>query len=521
MTLPIVERELRVASRQRRTYWERFAWGIISILIASYIIYDWGSGSQAQQAQNIFYSISAIAFFYAIMAGTILTADAVSEEKREGTLGLLFLTNLKGYDVILGKLTAKSLHATYGLITIFPIMAITFLMGGVDWGDLGRMVLMLLNTLFFSLAVGIFVSTISSAENRARVFTFFVIAFFSVGLPLLGDYLESRHQEFAKVLFTFTPLLGWSTGFQSRAIQGLSWFWLNLALVHALGWICLASASFLIRSVWKDKISSFAVTSWKTKWKRWRMGNASQQSAYRTKLLEKNPITWLANRNPLGRWYSLLFISLCLALYGIGFFLWGEDMLEEPVIIMIGITLHTIFKFWAIFDSVRLFSEGKKSGALDLILSTPMQVNEIVSGYWHGLLYQFRWGVAALLLFDMTLLTFSRSSEPEWVLTCFVGIILLIIDLMTIGWLGMWLSLTRKAINAVTATFFYILVLPWVIFIILLISRFMNSFAEAMFTFLGISLLIDFVFYQWSSSSLKGEFRNQVANQFGGAAQKQ
>jgi hypothetical protein len=59
------------------------------------------------------------------------TADCISSEKREGTLGLLFLTDLKGYSVILGKMLATSLNSFYALTAIFPVLAIPLLLGGI------------------------------------------------------------------------------------------------------------------------------------------------------------------------------------------------------------------------------------------------------------------------------------------------------------------------------------------------------------------------------------------------------
>ena len=73
------------------------------------------------------------AFILSLFIGVIATADCVSSEKREGTLGLLFLTDLKGYDVILGKLAANSLNALYGLVAILPVMGLPVMLGGVTF----------------------------------------------------------------------------------------------------------------------------------------------------------------------------------------------------------------------------------------------------------------------------------------------------------------------------------------------------------------------------------------------------
>ena len=96
------------------------------------------------------------------------TSDCLSEEKREGTLGLLFLTDLKGYDVVIGKLTAKSMNSFYAVLSVVPILALPLLMGGVTAGEFARMALVVVNTLLFSLTLGICVSAVSHSPRKAR-----------------------------------------------------------------------------------------------------------------------------------------------------------------------------------------------------------------------------------------------------------------------------------------------------------------------------------------------------------------
>jgi len=105
----------------------------------------------------LFIAVGILAFAFSLLAGMFLTADCLSEEKREGTLGLLFLTPLKGHDVVFGKLIATSLHAFYGLLAILPLLALPLLMGGVTLGEFWRVNLVLVTTLFLSLAMGMFV----------------------------------------------------------------------------------------------------------------------------------------------------------------------------------------------------------------------------------------------------------------------------------------------------------------------------------------------------------------------------
>src|SRR5579863_2080897 len=134
--LPIVGRELRAAARRPGTYWLRVgigaqagtaglvAWGanFIDPKLAFGLVFLWGLG--------------VVALIHCLFAGRRLTADSLSSEKRDGTLGLLFLTDLKGYDVVIGKLAATSLAGFYGVFAIFPALAVPLLLGGMDFGEL-------------------------------------------------------------------------------------------------------------------------------------------------------------------------------------------------------------------------------------------------------------------------------------------------------------------------------------------------------------------------------------------------
>src|SRR5213596_3425575 len=158
--LPVVDRELRVAARRRGTYWTRLLFAVVCAgIVGLVLMFAWAMrGGTSGVGAGLFHFLTLIALGFSAFAGVFLTADCLSEEKREGTLGLLFLTDLKGYDVVLGKLMARSLSAVHGLLAIFPVLAITLTLGGVSAAEFWRMALVLLNTIFFSLSAGMFVS---------------------------------------------------------------------------------------------------------------------------------------------------------------------------------------------------------------------------------------------------------------------------------------------------------------------------------------------------------------------------
>src|SRR5215831_246814 len=99
--LPIVERELRVASRRSMTYFSRLLAALVALAFAGYLLWIFsriptfgGTGRQ------IFTILVQLTFVYCLFAGTRGTADSLSREKREETIGLLFLTRLHGYDIV-------------------------------------------------------------------------------------------------------------------------------------------------------------------------------------------------------------------------------------------------------------------------------------------------------------------------------------------------------------------------------------------------------------------------------------
>src|SRR6266511_636246 len=127
--LPIAERELRVAARSRRTYWSRALAAFVLIVIALVIFDSYGRfGRSKVGGQQVFSALAYLALAYSLFAGAALTADCLSSEKREETLGFLFLTDLKGYDVVLGKLLATSLRGLCALMAVCPSLAVTLIM---------------------------------------------------------------------------------------------------------------------------------------------------------------------------------------------------------------------------------------------------------------------------------------------------------------------------------------------------------------------------------------------------------
>src|SRR5579884_1781379 len=139
-SLPIVERELRVSARRHLTYWLRVA-GAGGLLLVFGLMFTVGTFSRGSGMGIIIFSVLKWIAYIVAACMVFVASDVLSEEKREGTLGLLFLTDLKGYDVVLGKLFSMSLQSFYALLAGMTVLALPLMMGGVTGNEYWRKVM--------------------------------------------------------------------------------------------------------------------------------------------------------------------------------------------------------------------------------------------------------------------------------------------------------------------------------------------------------------------------------------------
>lgn len=294
--LPIVERELRVAARKKFTFWSRLvaaALGLVIFGLLQLLIQAAGGGAGAGQIE--FTVLKWLAFAFAVGAGLFLTSDSLSEEIREGTLGLLFLTDLRGYDVVFGKLFTQSLRAFYGLLAAFPIMGLALLAGGVTGAEFWRSLLVICNTLFLSLSLGMLVSSISRDATRAMSGTLlFGILIFVVApvidLSLAGFDTTKHHEIFSLADPAYL--------FAHSGAYHFPDYWTCLLVQNALAWVFLVLASLRAPRAWQEK-SVAAAGSRAGLLQRWRFGGPRFRLALRRRLLAIDPLVWLALRD---RW---------------------------------------------------------------------------------------------------------------------------------------------------------------------------------------------------------------------------
>ena len=250
--LPIVGRELRVAARQRSTFWLRTAAALTAVVIGGgcMLLSQLQGFPSSELATMLFYALTWLCLAAGLAAGLFFTSDCLSEEKREGTLGLLFLTDLRGYGVGLGKLLATSLRGFYALLAVLPILSVTLLLGGISGAQYWKSALALVNALFFSLAAGMAVSAVSRDSQKALTATLALVLLLVLGGPIADG--TSAHVKQS----SFVPL--WSLSSPAYVLVAASaWsggaYWKALGTTALLGWGMLALACALVRHTWQER----------------------------------------------------------------------------------------------------------------------------------------------------------------------------------------------------------------------------------------------------------------------------
>jgi ABC-type transport system involved in cytochrome c biogenesis permease component len=450
--LPVVEREMRVAARRRATYRIRFWTVLIMMGLFGFTMLDRNSfrGNSSQAGRELLEPLSLLSFLFAILAGVIATSDSVSEEKREGTLGLLFLTDLKGYDVILGKLVAHSINAFYALVAIMPVLGIPLLMGGVTWTQFVKLIVALVTAIVLSLSAGIFVSTHSRNERKAMVFTFFLLLAVTLLPFLLMFWLsEGLHVWPESKLWQglmFSPGFAVGMALDSPGNWPAASYWCGVGLSWAGAIELLVIASRAAPRSWTESAA-------KPAGKRLVIGGRlfERMKRARRKLLDDNPFLWLAMRGEASQERVWFFILSIFAIWLLAWIKAGSIVWDYEVVLPTVIILHVGLKIWVVGEASRRFVEDRRNNAMEFLLSTPLDERQIIRGQWRALIRQFLGPIVAVLIWEIVM-TIAAVHSRDWgyhsaasnALRLVSSMFFLPVDIVALGWAGMWFGMTSK-----------------------------------------------------------------------------
>lgn len=408
---PLLLRELRAEARRPTNAWVRAA-GAAVVLAGLTLLAFGGSGLALRSGGRVFHQLNLTLFAAIWLVAPLLTADCISRERREGTLGLLFLTPLKPRDIVLAKSLVHAWRALSLWLAALPVLAVPLLAGGVTWMDLARAALLDFGALALALTTGLLASCCCREWTRATVLAL-GLSVLSGGLfvslhglyhvwqwvgsaprallspqlfSLLWGYLQSRLVQL--------PFIGsgadvpYSFVWRGRGGGGVGWRSLALAaglwlFALGLGVLVVWLATRRVRRAWTEQPPSSRQEWWRQVFctpALWR----GLFRRYQRAALERNPIGWLQSYSWSARlckwgWCLGLVLAECALVGGTA---WGSDLYFQGV-------LGGLLTLGLALSASTSFHRERQTGAMELILVTPLRVRQIILGRLLGLWSQF------------------------------------------------------------------------------------------------------------------------------------
>jgi ABC-type transport system involved in multi-copper enzyme maturation permease subunit len=412
--LPVIARELRSEARQPFTYWMRLIAAALALGIAVLGSFDRWQGTWS--GSEFFDIVQPTLFSLIWLFAPIMTCDSISRERREGTLGLLLLTLLRPMDVGLAKACSGILRSLSVVLAVLPMLAIALLLGGVSRNDLLRAGMMDAMALLGAIGAGLLASSRCRNFSRAAVLALVLAA---LALFVLGNiqsifYISSHagQASFDPEDYIMIMAIGpWAL------CAGITEIWRQGGTASATSYLWVSAvqvllAALFLRSVlvhldrnlrrlafdagrsarqewwWRVYCTPVVFTGWLKRRQRW--------------LLNRNPIGWLQRRTWSARlctcgWMGVVVLVETALVSAPGAS--NLDGIRDAQLILAGFVAVGLA-----FSAADSFRVERETGALELLLVTPLRVRQIIAGRLFGV-----WGQYVLVFGLLTLVWWQSS----------------------------------------------------------------------------------------------------------------
>lgn len=267
---PIVKKDLQVTVRSMRISWGLFAYEAaltLTFLLALLVI---------QEESGYFYTgnvYSYLVYLFPVTAVAqvcivalyipIITASSISGEKERQTFDIMLTTCMSPFSIVFGKVTSAVLRILFFVAASMPIMALSFVAGGLSWSNLLYYLLALILFAVFAGSIGILASSFCRKSVVAVILAFVLYfgVFVMTFLPMLfyivitrGEYGETLlfllvnpavfFEEVFMLMMTGESIFGteinWYSGYEIGPLTRI--------LAHGKVWMSLSAVCILILS---------------------------------------------------------------------------------------------------------------------------------------------------------------------------------------------------------------------------------------------------------------------------------
>jgi hypothetical protein len=476
--LPIVMRELRVRSRRSATVYVRVAAAGIVLLIGLLLILSARSLGRIMIGSIVYSVLGMLLLVFCMVEGARNSAGIICDERREGTLGFLFLTDLSGVDVLLGKLTGAAMQAIYAVLATVPVLTLVVLLGGITGAEVFRASLVFLSTLVLSLVVGAAVSTRAKDGMVSTVISMVLMLLISLVPPVLDAIWQSwggtGWRPASSVVALLSPVVSMEMAMESGYSTSPVRFWLSQGLQWGVGVAVFFASARSLQSAWRTDTEREAAAT-ETSRKPAASGRASGTTA-------EVIAAAMVRRVGLKRWLMVL-VGLDLIPH-VGGWVISRGTVATGIV---SVTAYApMMLAWigamllAAHLTVRILSETVRSGEMEIFLTTPMDSRELVGLIWRSLRPIVVWmtvGGAVEAVITLTIVSWSGLPNPPiqfaWQVASQVGSVAATAGCYTaLVWIGMWQGLVRRGTASAVA---------WTVGIVGVFAPLVGMVAQAIF----------------------------------------
>lgn len=479
---PIFNKEAVEIARRPRFYASRALYGaaLLIILIIAWEEMRWyryGTSyhnAMARVAQELFLTASCVQYAAVFLFVPLFLCATIAGEREERTLELLFATPLKDREIILGKLISRVAAMACLILCGLPVLSFVMFFGGVEPESLWRVLVTTLLAVFYVGAHAIYFSTVTGSTLGALVRTYWWLALWLLGLPLLiVAVLEESNAPRNVILATIgglsmvNPVIAFTAVMETQLYNQLR-FWIGPWFLPATFVLPMAWSLLLIwRAVRRLRDTPPPILAWvrRVPWLRnlWRWWNRPQAVArrrvrarrFRGRAVE-NPLWLRARLAPVydrtghlglvqyGGWAVALLALLLVAVA-------EPQDLDEPEMPMVfcGFAWGAVAALAALLAGSS-FVGDRRRGFLEIVLVTPLTGREIAGGVFLAVWEHLRplvWLPWALGVFF-----FFTGASPAWGVIA-AGITATLFGALVI-WHGIVCSLAARTMPGALATTF-------------------------------------------------------------------
>ncbi len=387
---PVMRKESFGISRRWQTYFARSAYvGILAFIVwCIWLSYQWRGrmdySAYSQLGAAIFLTFSVLQFIVMSLAAIGTASDMITREVREKTLGILALTPLGAWRIVLGKWKFAVAHHGVILLAGVPVLSLGLFLQGASIAQFAGILALTLAMTMMCAAFGMLCSSLTrTSSNSSRMLAVVGMAAWALFLPLLNVMLPYSMQFSVRIAagyvhpaFALAPMLGaWG--------PPPDWAWVPPSLTSiALAFAFLMLAALRVRAIARlDPGASMErrlIDSMDRVFDRTPL--AMRASTDAAGVWDFNPYLWKEMRSRVVgriRWFVGFAAFLLLVLVVILTFV-GRNVRDEGIIGTIYSILASLVMLLSVGAGAGGFTREKEEKSWEILLTTPIRPGQLV-----------------------------------------------------------------------------------------------------------------------------------------------